>query len=135
MSAGMRDALAHLRSGDPALLGALFFWAGQIAVLWAAFRAFGETPPLAVLVMCFFLGMLGNLLPMPGGVGGVDGGMIGAFAAFGVDVDHAIVAVLVYRGFIFWLPTVPGVIAYFQLRKTVERWQASGRHKPATAPA
>ena len=38
--------------------------------------------------------MLGNLLPLPGGIGGVDGGMIGAFIAFGVDGGLAVVAVL-----------------------------------------
>ena len=84
-SAGMRDALAHLRSRDPALAGAILFWAFQILVLWAAFRAFGDAPPAAVLVQAFFVGMLGNLLPMPGGVGGVEGGMIASFVAFGVD--------------------------------------------------
>ena len=122
-SAGVRDALHHLRSRDPALLGAVLFWGCQIGVLWAAFHAFGEAPPLAVLIQAFFLGMLGNLLPMPGGVGGVEGGMIGAFAAFGVDSGLAVVAVLVYRAFTFWLPLVPGVIAYFRLRRTVDRWQ------------
>ena len=126
-SAGMRDALSHLRSRDPALLGAVLFWAFQILVLWAAFRAFGESPPPAVLIMAFFVGMLGNLLPLPGGIGGVDGGMIGAFAAFGVDAGLAVVAVLVYRGFTFWLPTIPGVIAYLQLRRTVERWREEQR--------
>lgn len=124
-SAGMRDALAHLRSRDPALLGAILFWAAQVLVLWAAFRAFGESPAPAVLVQGFFIGMLGNLLPMPGGVGGVEGGMIGAFVAFGVGGGLAVVAVLVYRGFTFWLPMLPGVIAYFQLRRTVERWALS----------
>ena len=126
-SAGMRDALSHLRSKDPAVLGAVLFWTFQILVLWAAFRAFGESPPPAVLIMAFFVGMLGNLLPLPGGIGGVDGGMIGAFAAFGVDAGLAVVAVLVYRGFTFWLPTIPGVIAYLQLRRTVERWVAERR--------
>ena len=124
-SAGMRDALAHVRSRDPALLGAVVFWAAQIFVLWAAFRAFGDAPPAAVLVQAFFVGMLGNLLPMPGGVGGVEGGMIASFVAFGVDGGLAVVAVLVYRAFTFWLPLIPGVIAYFQLRKTVERWSLS----------
>jgi uncharacterized protein (TIRG00374 family) len=112
-----------VRSGDPALLGAFAFWGFNIAVLWASFHAFGEAPPWAVIVMAYFVGMLGNLLPLPGGVGGVDGGMIGAFAAFGVDFGLATVAVLTYRGFAFWLPTIPGVIAYFQLRKTVNRWR------------
>jgi uncharacterized protein (TIRG00374 family) len=122
-SAGVRDALHHLRSRDPALLGAVLFWAFQIAVLWAAFHAFGNSPPLAVLVQAFFVGMLGNLLPMPGGVGGVEGGMVGAFSAFGVSFDLALVAVLVYRAFTFWLPLVPGVIAYFRLRRTVDAWK------------
>ena len=126
-SSGIRDALHHLRSKDPALLGAVVFWACQIAVLWACFEAFGDSPPLAVLVLGFFIGMLGNLLPLPGGIGGVDGGMIGAFAAFNVDTGLAVVAVLAYRAFTFWLPTVPGVIAYLQLRKTVERWRLEGR--------
>jgi uncharacterized protein (TIRG00374 family) len=72
--------------------------------------------------MAYFVGMLGNLLPLPGGIGGVDGGMIGAFAAFDVNAGLAIVAVLVYRAFAFWLPTLPGGIAYLQLRRTVSRW-------------
>ena len=122
-SAGIRDAVDHLRSRDPALFGAVLFWAFQIAVLWAAFHAFGDAPPLAVLVQAFFIGMLGNLLPMPGGVGGVEGGMVGAYAAFGVTFDLALVAVLVYRAFTFWLPLIPGVIAYFRLRRTVEGWR------------
>jgi uncharacterized membrane protein YbhN (UPF0104 family) len=122
-SAGVRDALEHLRSRDPALIGAVLFWGFQIAVLWAAFHAFGNAPPLAVLVQAFFVGMLGNLLPMPGGVGGVEGGMIGAYAAFGVDSGLAVVAVLVFRAFTFWLPLVPGVVAYFRLRRTVESWK------------
>jgi uncharacterized membrane protein YbhN (UPF0104 family) len=124
-SAGMRDALEHVRSRDPGLAGAILFWAFQILVLWAAFRAFGDSPPAAVLVQAFFVGMLGNLLPMPGGVGGVEGGMIASSVAFGVDGGLAVVAVLVYRAFTFWLPLIPGVIAYFQLRRTVERWSLS----------
>jgi uncharacterized protein (TIRG00374 family) len=122
-SAGLHDALAHIRSRNPALLGAILFWAFQIAVLWAAFRAFGDAPPVAVIVQAFFVGMLGNLLPIPGGVGGVEGGMIGAFAAFGVDAGLAVVAVLVFRAFTFWLPLLPGVIAFFRLRARVEAWR------------
>ena len=125
-SAGVRDALEHLRTRDPALLGAVLFWAFQIGVLWAAFHAFGDSPPIAVLVQGFFVGMLGNLLPMPGGVGGVEGGMIGAFAAFGVDSGLAVVSVLVYRAFTFWLPLLPGVVAYFGLRRTVDGWRQEG---------
>lgn len=123
-SAGIRHAIEHVRSRDPALLGAILFWGFQIGVLWAAFHAFGDAPPTAVLVQAFFVGMLGNLLPLPGGVGGVEGGMIGAFVAFGVDSGLTVVAVLVYRAFTFWLPLIPGVIAYFRLRRTLDEWQS-----------
>jgi uncharacterized protein (TIRG00374 family) len=91
--------------------------------VWAAFKAFGQPPPIAVLIQGFFVGMLGNLLPIPGGVGGVEGGMIGAYAAFGVDAGLAVVAVLVFRAFTFWLPLIPGVIAFFRLRGTVDQWR------------
>ena len=76
-----------------------------------------------MLIQAFFVGMLGNLLPIPGGVGGVEGGMIGAFAAFGVDAGLAVVAVLVFRALTFWLPLLPGVIAFFKLRARVEVWR------------
>jgi uncharacterized protein (TIRG00374 family) len=130
-SAGVRESIAHLRSRDPALLGAVLFWGFQVAILWAAFHAFGDAPPLAVLTQAFFVGMLGNLLPIPGGVGGVEGGMIAALVAFGVDGGLSVVAVLVYRAFTFWLPMAPGVVAYFQLRRTVERWKEQRSAAPA----
>jgi uncharacterized membrane protein YbhN (UPF0104 family) len=122
---GVRGALAMLRTRDPALLGALAWWGFDIAVLWACMRAFGDPPPVAVLVMAYFTGMLGNLLPLPGGLGGVEGGMIGALIAFGVPGGLAVVSVLTYRAFAFWLPTVPGVLAYLQLRRTVRDWEGA----------
>jgi putative heme transporter len=123
---GVRGALSMLRARDPALLGALAWWAFDIAVLGACFHAFGEPPSPAVVVMAYFTGMLGNLLPLPGGVGGVEGGMIAAFLAFDVAGGLAVVAVLTYRAFAFWLPTVPGLLAYLQLRRTVRSWSPDG---------
>jgi uncharacterized protein (TIRG00374 family) len=82
--------------------------------------------------MAYFVGTLGNLLPLPGGLGGVEGGMIGAFAAFGVEFNLAVLAVLSYRAISFWLPTLPGAVAYLQLRRIVARWreQEGGRTPP-----
>jgi putative heme transporter len=122
-ASGVRTAIELIRSRDPGLLGAIAWWGFDISVLWAMFHAFGSPPPFTVIWMAYFIGMLGNLLPLPGGLGGVEGGMIGAFAAFGVDFNLAVLAVLSYRAISFWLPTVPGAIAYFQLRRTVARWR------------
>jgi putative heme transporter len=119
---GIRTAIGLVRERNPSLLGALAWWGFDIAVLWACFHAFGASPPKGVIVMSYFVGMLANTLPLPGGIGGVDGGMIGAFVAFGVDAELSVVAVLAYRAFAFWLPTLPGAVAYLQLRRTVQRW-------------
>ncbi len=126
-ASGVRTAIELIRERDPGLLGAVAWWGFDICVLWAMFHAFGSPPPFTVIWMSYFIGMLGNLLPLPGGLGGVEGGMIGAFAAFGVNLDLAVLAVLSYRGISFWLPTIPGGVAYFQLRRTVARWREEQR--------
>jgi uncharacterized protein (TIRG00374 family) len=129
-ASGVRTAIELVRSRDPLLLGAVAWWGFDIMTLWACFHAFGGTiPPKGVIVMSYFVGMVGNTLPLPGGIGGVDGGMIGAFTAFGTPVSNAVVAVLAYRAFAFWLPTLPGGVAYLQLRRTVHRW----RTEPSSA--
>ena len=124
---GVRCALQyvrHPRRGALAIGGAVGFWAANIGILWASFEAFGEDVALAVLVQGFFIGMAANLVPSPaGGVGAVDAGMIGAFVLFGLPGEQVFPAVLAYRVIAFWLPIPPGVVAYFQLRETVHRWE------------
>ena len=132
VAVGVREALIIVRERDGAVFGAVIWWYFDIFTLWAAFHAFGDPPPFAVLVMAYFVGMFANLLPLPGGIGGVEGGMIGVLVAFGVPASLAIVAVLSYRAFSFWLPTIPGAIAYFQLRRTVQGWREEGRDQSAT---
>lgn len=124
VAAGVRLSVEIVRGREWGIVGGILWWAFDIATLWAAFHAYsGQTPPIAVIVVAYFIGMLGNMLPLPGGIGGVDGGMIGAFAAFDVNTGLAVVAVLTYRAFAFWLPTLPGAIAYLQLRRTVAGWK------------
>ena len=125
LGSGVRTALGLVRERRGGLLGAVAYWGFDIAVLGVSFRAFGGGVPTAILVMGYFLGTLGSLLPLPGGIGGVEGGMIGAFAAYNVPTGHAVVAVLAYRAISFWLPTLPGIAGYFSLRSTVHHWRAA----------
>jgi putative heme transporter len=116
---GIALALALVRRRPAALLGAIAWWGFDIVALAAAFHAFGSAPAPAVLVIGYFVGMLGNLLPLPGGVGGVEGGMVAAFVAFGEPAGPALVSVLAYRLVAFWLPTAIGAPAYVLLRRTL----------------
>jgi uncharacterized protein (TIRG00374 family) len=136
------DLFSHPKRGGLAVIGAAGFWGSQIAILWAAFEAFGVSVPAAVLVQGFFLGMVANLIPFaPGGVGAVDAGLIGAYVLFGLPESSVFAAVLVYRLIAFWMPIPPGAIAFFQLRGTVGRWEREGRPVerikalPSPAPA
>jgi uncharacterized protein (TIRG00374 family) len=125
------DFVRHPSSGALAIGGAMGFWAANIAILWASFHAFDVSVPLGVVIQGFFLGMLANLFPFaPGGVGAVDAGMIGAFVLFGLPSTEVFAAVLAYRVIAFWLPIPPGIVAFFQLRNTVQRWEAEGRGHP-----
>jgi uncharacterized protein (TIRG00374 family) len=86
--------------------------------------------------MAYFVGALANALPLPGGLGGVEAGMVGVYLAFGTHASLAILAVLSYRLISFWLPTLPGAAAYVQLRHTVSVWRhETTQRKPTPSPA
>jgi uncharacterized protein (TIRG00374 family) len=125
LGTGVRTAIELIRERRLGLLGAIAYWGFDIAVLGMSLRAFGSVVGVPVLVMSYFLGTLGSLLPLPGGIGGVEGGMIGALAAFGVPGGRAVVGVLAYRAISFWLPTLPGIAGYVALQSRVRSWRAA----------
>jgi uncharacterized membrane protein YbhN (UPF0104 family) len=110
----VRAATAILRGRDPRLAGALLWWAADVAVLWATFHAVGAPPALPVVLLAYFLGAVGNTLPVPGAA---SGGTIAAFLALGVAPDVTIAAVLAYRAIAIWLPTPFGAAALAALRR------------------
>jgi uncharacterized protein (TIRG00374 family) len=131
---GARVALSIVRERPWVLLWPAVWWAFDVATLWATFHAFGDTPAEGTLVLCYFLGQLGNLLPLPGGVGGTEGGMVGAFAACGVDAGLALVAVVSYQVISTYLPALPGLASYVDLRHRMKSWDAAAAG-PEPAPA
>jgi uncharacterized membrane protein YbhN (UPF0104 family) len=119
--AAVRDAIGHVRSGDLRLLGALAWWTFDASVLWAMLHAFGAPPPFAVVVLAYFVGQVGNTIPIPGAV---SGGIVGVLVAFAVPADLALVSVLAYRAIAIWLPAPIGLVALGALRRTMGRWSA-----------
>jgi uncharacterized protein (TIRG00374 family) len=122
----VRTALAVARARPWLLFWALLWWAADVVTLGFCFAAFGDAPGVGVLILGYFLGHVGNFLPLPGGVGGVEGGMIGVFVACGVPLSLAVVATLAYQAISTWLPVLPGLGAYFSLRRRVMRWREEG---------
>jgi uncharacterized membrane protein YbhN (UPF0104 family) len=110
--AGVSDACSALLAGDWKLLGALGYYAFDNAALWAAFHAYGATPRLTVIVMGYLVGSLGSAVPVPAGLGAVEGGLIGALVLYGAPAGQAIGAVLLYRGVSLLLPAGLGAFAW-----------------------
>jgi uncharacterized membrane protein YbhN (UPF0104 family) len=116
----VRDSIAELRAPTWRLAGAVaYLWCG-IAVLWVCFRALGHAPPVSVVTLGFLIGYLGNLIPVPGGVGVLDGGIAGALILYGVSPATAAAAALAYHAIVLWIPTLLGTIAFLRLRRTLD---------------
>ena len=119
---GIREAVRLLRTGNPRiLLGSLGYYAFDNAVLWAAFEALGEAPGAGVILLGYLIGQLGGLLPIPGGIGGIDGGLVGTLAVYGTPLASAAAAVLLYRFILFWIPLAIGAVAFAGLRRGLNR--------------
>jgi uncharacterized membrane protein YbhN (UPF0104 family) len=88
-------------------------------ILWAGFRALGAAPPVAILALAYLIGELGGLLPIPGGLGGVDAGLLGTLVLYHVSITDAAGAVLAYRAIALVVPTIAGGLAFVALRRTL----------------
>jgi uncharacterized membrane protein YbhN (UPF0104 family) len=118
---GTAEAVELVRSRDAmVIVGSIGYWAWDNAVLWATFHAVGADVPLSIVVMGYLIGQLGGLLPIPGGVGGIDGGLIGTLVVFGAPAAATTAAVLAYRVILFWLPLVGGAVAFVSLRRALD---------------
>ena len=117
---GIRDAGALLWPGRwRVIAGSIGFLGFDILAFGFAFAACGATPPVGPLVFGYVVGQLGGLIPLPGGVGGTDGGLIGAMVLYGASLSNAAAAVVIYRTFQLGIPAILGAIAFVQLRRTL----------------
>ena len=123
---GIGDAARLLARRDwRVIAGSAGYWAFDNAVLWACLHAFGETPALTLVLMGYLIGQLGGLLPIPGGLGGIDGGLLGAVVVYGLPAAAAAAAILAYRLILFWLPLILGGAALSSLRKRLQHPELS----------
>jgi uncharacterized protein (TIRG00374 family) len=93
----------------------------DILVLWASFRALGSTPQLTIVWIACLIGQLGNLIPIPGGIGGVEAGLIGTLVLYGLPAVTSTAAILLYRAIELWIPAALGMVAFVQLRALLRR--------------
>lgn len=119
---GTAEALQILRTGNALVIGgAIGYWLFDNLVLLATFHAFGGAPAVSVVLMGYLIGQLGGALPLPGGLGGIDAGLLGTLVVYGAPAANTAAAVLAYRVILFWLPLVIGSVAFLGLRRALNR--------------
>lgn len=115
---GVDQAIALLRAhGFGVTVGSFSYMAFDIAALGCGFAAVGQVPAIGTLVLGYLIGQLGNLVPLPGGVGGTEGALIAVFALYGVNLSQATAAVFAYRLFQLLVPALLGAPAFVALRR------------------
>jgi uncharacterized membrane protein YbhN (UPF0104 family) len=114
----VRDTERLVFRPDWRIVGAVGYLWFDIAVLFACFAAAGHVPPLAPVVLAYQIGYLSNFIPVPGGIGVLDGSMIGMLVLYGVGGTVATASTLVYHAISLWVPAVWGTIAFVLLQRT-----------------
>jgi uncharacterized membrane protein YbhN (UPF0104 family) len=122
LAEGVPDAVLLLRRRPVGVLGgSLGTTVFDLAVLGVAFRAIGAAPPIGVLVLGYLIGMLGGNVPVPGGIGGIDAGLIGTLTLFHEPLAATVLAVLTYHIVSLWVPVLLGSVSFLRLRATLQR--------------
>ncbi len=117
---GVNEAVGLLREGNALLIGGLIaYLAFDVMILWASFRAFGLAPPLAIVWIAYLIGELGGLIPVPGGIGGIEAGLVGTLVLYHVPITAAGSAVLAYRAIALLVPALVGSVAFVMLRRVL----------------
>jgi uncharacterized membrane protein YbhN (UPF0104 family) len=117
-AASVRDTERMLFSLDWRIVGAIGYLWFDIGVLAACFAATGHTPPLAALVLAYLMGYLANVVPIPGGIGVLDGSLVGMLVLYGMNATTALSATIVYHAIALWIPTLWGTCAFLSLRRS-----------------
>jgi uncharacterized membrane protein YbhN (UPF0104 family) len=109
---GIRQAEREVIRPHWRLIGALGYLGFDIAVLGLTCAAVGHPVGTPALVLAYIIGYVANALPVPGGIGVLEGGLVGALVLYGTPVMPATAAVLLYHTIAFWIPSLGGAIAY-----------------------
>jgi uncharacterized membrane protein YbhN (UPF0104 family) len=120
-AASVRDTERLVFHPDWRIVGAIGYLWFDIAVLFACFAAAGQSAPLAPVVLAYQIGYLSNFIPVPAGIGVLDGSMIGMLVLYGLGGTVATAATLVYHAIALWVPAICGTVAFIVLQKTKRR--------------
>jgi uncharacterized membrane protein YbhN (UPF0104 family) len=125
----VRTFLLTPREHGAGVFGSGLYWAGDMLCLWAALQLVGGSRiSVAALVLAYSAGYVLTRRALPaGGAGIVEVALTFALVGMGVRFVPALIGVLVYRLFNFWLPIVPALALMPAIRELRTRFRRAER--------
>jgi uncharacterized membrane protein YbhN (UPF0104 family) len=118
----LREQVRHPVRNRAAWVGIVLHWAGDLAIMWAALRAVGLQPSLAVVVLGYATGYVFSPRSLPlAGVGVTEALMPLAMSWLGVPLASAVVAVFLYRGGRLLVAIPPALLARPDVQRLMSR--------------
>ena len=122
----LRRAVSGIRelAGHPGKLALLFGGSALVTLSLAlclayCIEAFGGGLTLPAIIAAYLVGAaIAQVAPTPGGIGAVEAALIAGLTAAGLDKETAVPAVFLFRLITFWLPILPGWLAFNWLQRT-----------------
>ncbi|WP_144906238.1 lysylphosphatidylglycerol synthase transmembrane domain-containing protein [Halobellus captivus] len=94
-----------------ALAASTVGWLCQMIGLWLAFAAIGVDVRLSIALIVVPIAAIAGVTPLPGGAGGIETVLVLLLLAAPlpqVTEPTAVAAVVIFRGAVYWIPTVIG---------------------------
>ena len=120
LSQAVVDTRHFLRGSRWGVIGAIAYLWFDIILLWVCFLALGQSPGVGPLVLGYQIGYMANAIPVPGGIGVLDGGVIGMLVVYGVNATTATAAFLIYHAIWLFVPLVIGTVAFLLIRRHID---------------
>jgi undecaprenyl-diphosphatase len=93
--------------------GSIGITVSYLVAMVAAVEAFGGGPSVNQVAVGYLLAAaLASAAPTPGGLGAFEAAMITALTGFGMSSGAAVSATLSFRLATYWLPILPGWVAF-----------------------
>ncbi len=114
----LRLLLTRPRLHGLGVVGVSLYWLGDIACLWAALKIYNTELSTPALILAYATGYVLTRRSLPaGGAGVVEVLMTFALVWVGVPLAPALLGVVTYRAFNFWLPVIPALAALPAVRR------------------
>jgi uncharacterized membrane protein YbhN (UPF0104 family) len=127
---GVGDAWRAARHPKWRLAGAVGYLGFDMAVLLCMLRGLGYDANCGTLILGYLIGYLATIIPIPAGIGVLEGGLVGTLVLYGAPPAQTAAAVLIYHAIAFWIPSLGGLGAYTALRSH----SRTHREKPTWTP-